>query len=63
MTSMRARILLAGFLVAASAAALRADSPPAPRFAVPFIDDDYARALKEARARNVPIFVENWAPW
>lgn len=34
-----------------------------PRFAVPFIDDDYPRAVAEAKARGVPIFVENWAPW
>jgi hypothetical protein len=31
--------------------------------ALPFIDDDYAKALAEARARNLPLFVEMWAPW
>ena len=30
---------------------------------LPFIADDYARALTEARARKVPIFIESWAPW
>jgi thioredoxin-like negative regulator of GroEL len=30
---------------------------------VPFIEDDYAAALAEARARKVPLFVEAWAPW
>ena len=30
---------------------------------LPFIDDDYARALSLSRARHVPIFVEAWAPW
>ena len=30
---------------------------------LPFIEDDYGRALAEARARDVPIFVEAWAPW
>ena len=30
---------------------------------LPFIQDDYARALAEARARKVPIFIEAWAPW
>ena len=30
---------------------------------LPFIADDYARALAEARARHVPLFVESWAPW
>jgi len=30
---------------------------------VPFIDDDYATAIARAKARNVPVFVEAWAPW
>jgi hypothetical protein len=30
---------------------------------VPFIDNDYAKALAEAKKRNVPIFVDAWAPW
>jgi hypothetical protein len=30
---------------------------------LPFIQDDYARALSEARARKVPLFIESWAPW
>jgi len=28
-----------------------------------FIEDDYGRALAEARARGVPLFVDAWAPW
>ena len=31
--------------------------------ALPFIEDDYGRALAEARAKAVPLFVEAWAPW
>jgi hypothetical protein len=31
--------------------------------AVPFLEDDYGKALAEARARKVPIFIEAWAPW
>jgi len=31
--------------------------------ALPFIEDDYPKALSEARSKKVPIFVENWAPW
>ena len=31
--------------------------------AVPFIDDDYPQALAQARARNLPLFLEAWAPW
>ena len=30
---------------------------------LPFIDNDYAKAVAQARAKNVPIFVEAWAPW
>jgi hypothetical protein len=30
---------------------------------LPFIRDDYTRALAEARARKVPLFIEAWAPW
>jgi hypothetical protein len=34
-----------------------------PASALPFVRDDYARALAEARARKIPIFIEAWAPW
>jgi len=37
--------------------------PMAAKEAVPFIDDDYTKAVARAKARNVPIFVEAWAPW
>ena len=30
---------------------------------LPFIEDDYGRALSEARARRVPLFIDAWAPW
>ena len=30
---------------------------------LPFIQDDYTRALAEARARKLPLFIETWAPW
>lgn len=33
------------------------------RAALPFIEDDYAKAVARAKAQNVPIFVEAWAPW
>jgi hypothetical protein len=35
----------------------------APHFTVPFIADDYTKAVAEARARKVPLFIEAWAPW
>ena len=31
--------------------------------ALPFINDDYPKALGEAKQRKLPIFVEVWAPW
>jgi hypothetical protein len=30
---------------------------------LPFIEDDYVKAVARAKAKNVPIFVEAWAPW
>jgi len=36
---------------------------PAPGAVLPFIEDDYGRALAEARAKKVPLFIEAWAPW
>jgi hypothetical protein len=30
---------------------------------LPFIRDDFPKALAEATQRKVPIFVECWAPW
>jgi hypothetical protein len=30
---------------------------------LPFIDNDYAKAVARAKAKNVPVFVEVWAPW
>lgn len=54
---------------AASAAEPRAvaragiPKPKAAHLALPFIEDDYAAALREARARDIPIFIESWAPW
>ena len=45
--------LLALFAIATLAA--RAD--------LPFIENDYRKAAAEAKAKNVPLFVEAWAPW
>ena len=36
---------------------------PARPSALPFVEDDYDRALREARASKRPLFVEAWAPW
>ncbi len=44
-----------------AAAPLAAETPS--QATLPFIEDNYPRALAEAKARGVPIFVEAWAPW
>ena len=46
-----------------AAAAKPKSAAAAPHLALPFIQDDYTRALAEARARKVPLFIEAWAPW
>ena len=43
--------------------AVKLIATPAAQAALPFIEDDYARAVSDARARHVPIFLEAWAPW
>lgn len=50
-------------LLSLACASQRASAPEAPAEALPFIENDYARALADARARNVPVFVDAWAPW
>jgi len=30
---------------------------------LPFIQDDYSKALTQAQQKKLPIFVECWAPW
>ena len=48
------KIILATLLAAATAL---------PAMALPFIENDYAKALSRARTNNLPIFVDAWAPW
>ena len=31
--------------------------------ALPFVQDDYAAALAQARQLKIPLFIESWAPW
>jgi hypothetical protein len=46
------------------AAAIPAKAPAAgPKMVLPWIEDDWSKAVATARARKVPIFVESWAPW
>ena len=44
-------------------AVLITGSGTAARMVLPFIADDYTKAVAEARARKVPLFIESWAPW
>jgi hypothetical protein len=30
---------------------------------LPFIEDDYPKAMAEAKSKKLPVFVEAWAPW
>ena len=30
---------------------------------LPFIENDYAKAVAQAKAKHVPIFADAWAPW
>jgi hypothetical protein len=30
---------------------------------LPWIENDYPKALAQAKSRHVPVFVELWAPW
>jgi hypothetical protein len=52
-------------LVAAVLVAPAADAAPAspPGAVLPFIEDDYPKALAAAKAAAKPIFLEAWAPW
>ena len=40
-----------------------ARTAPAAHTVLPWIADDYTRAVAEAKARKVPLFIEAWAPW
>jgi hypothetical protein len=44
-------------------AALLLALAPAHKATLPFIEDDFPKALAEAKAKNLPLFVEMWAPW
>jgi hypothetical protein len=58
------RLFVVGVLLASACAASQPRPTRAPEAgALPFVDDDYARALGEARASRRPLFVEAWAPW
>jgi hypothetical protein len=49
------RLILPLLLIAATAASAKE--------VLPFIENDYAKAVARAKAKNVPLFVDAWAPW
>ena len=53
-----ALVLSFGTILPLRAAGDRDDLRP-----LPFHSDEYPKALAEARARAVPLFIESWAPW
>jgi thiol-disulfide isomerase/thioredoxin len=55
--------LLAGLPLVGSPAVAGGATAAAKAPALPFIEDDYAGALAEARRTGKPLFVDAWAPW
>jgi hypothetical protein len=51
--------LTIGLLFLATAGIVLAETPSG----LPWINDNYPKALAEAKERKLPIFVEVWAPW
>ncbi|MEZ5314084.1 MAG: thioredoxin family protein [Thermoanaerobaculia bacterium] len=60
MTRNLPRLVLSALLLAAFAGVPGANASEG---VLPWVENDYPKALAEARARNVPIFLEAWAPW
>ena len=56
-------ILLLGAAAGAARSESSAGAASGSGMVLPFIHDDYPKALAEARARKVPLFIETWAPW
>lgn len=56
-------LLLAALALCGTALAATPQAASHPKFSVPFVENNYGRALAEAQERKVPLFVDNWAPW
>ena len=59
MKGRRVSLVLLSLAAAAPLFSAQAATPPP----LPFIEDDFPKAMAEARAKKLPIFVEAWAPW
>ncbi|HEV2063751.1 MAG TPA: hypothetical protein VGS00_04295 [Thermoanaerobaculia bacterium] len=62
MRSVRLSLAALSFALAAPLAAAAAAAAAA-RPTLPFIEDDYPKAMAEAKSKKLPVFVEAWAPW
>ena len=64
---MRLGLLFASLLFACTALTAKAPKPLPPLLETPpaitFIEDDYPRALADARETNRPLFIDEWASW
>ena len=54
---MRLRTFTIAILLAATAAIASAKD------VLPFVENDYSKALAKAKKENLPLFVDGWAPW
>lgn len=50
-------------LIATMMLALSSTPGPSASKRLPFINDDFEKALTEAKQRKLPLFVDVWAPW
>jgi len=55
---MKTKLSIGFLLLSLASAALGATTT-----GLPFINDDYPKALTDAKQQKLPIFVEVWAPW
>jgi hypothetical protein len=56
------RIISAAALLALATFPLSGAAVPE-KGALPFIENDYPRAVSVARSKKLPIFADAWAPW
>jgi tetratricopeptide (TPR) repeat protein len=58
-------LFVVGLLACAASCAHAPEAPAAAHeeAVLPFIEDDYARALSEAKTKGLPLFIDAWAPW
>jgi hypothetical protein len=60
---MKIRSIRSSFLVVVSLLMLSGAALVGKTLPLPFIPDDYPKGLAEGKLRNLPMFVEVWAPW